>query len=300
MGATHRKRNTMQTPQTLLPRLHDLGGGFVVRRLLPAATCPSVGPFVFFDHFGPVQAQPGDQHDVRPHPHIGLSTVTYLFEGAMMHRDSTGAVQRMEPGQINWMTAGRGIVHSERTPADLLDKPRVAHGLQLWMALPESEEECEPSFHHFAADAIPKVALDSAHVTVMAGSAFGLTSSVPAKSPTLYLDMQLQAGGRLPLPADYTERALYALDAGCSLDGVALPQHQMQLLAAGSTPVLQAGGPARVVLVGGEPLGPRFIAWNFVSSRKARLLQAKEDWIAQRFPTIAGETEFIPYPEARA
>jgi redox-sensitive bicupin YhaK (pirin superfamily) len=289
----------MQTAHLLQPRLHDLGGGFVVRRLLPAAACPSVGPFVFFDHFGPVQAQPGDNHDVRPHPHIGLSTVTYLFEGAMQHSDSTGAVQRMEPGQLNWMTAGKGIVHSERTPADLRDKSRIAHGLQLWMALPVDQEECEPAFHHFGANAIPQFALDGARVTVMAGTAFGATSPVPAKSPTVYLDLQLDAGGALSVPADYSERALYALDAGCTLDGVALPQHQMQVLATGSTPLLQAGQAARVILVGGEPVGPRFIVWNFVSSRKERLLQARDDWEAGRFPGIAGETEFIPFPQVR-
>lgn len=290
----------MQTPQTLTPRLHDLGGGFVVRRLLPSAQRQAVGPFVFFDHFGPVHAQPSDNHDVRPHPHIGLSTVTYLFEGAMVHRDSTGAVQRMGPGQLNWMTAGKGIVHSERTPEDLRDKPRLSHGLQLWMALPADQEECEPSFHHFDAEALPQVARDGARITVLAGTAFGVSSPVPAKSPTVYLDMSLQAGAALQIPADYSERALYALDAGCSLDGVALEPHQMLVLPAASTPTLQASAPARVVLVGGEPLGPRFIVWNFVSSNKQRLLQAKEDWMAQRFPGIAGETEFIPFPEARA
>ena len=290
----------MHQAQILQPRLHDLGGGFVVRRLLPSAERQAVGPFVFFDHFGPVQAQPGDNHDVRPHPHIGLSTVTYLFDGAMMHRDSTGAVQRMEPGQLNWMTAGRGIVHSERTPDDLRDQMRIAHGLQLWMALPTDQEECEPAFHHFAADAIPKVSLPGAQVTVMAGTAFGVTSPVPARSPTVYLDLQLQAGGALTLAVDYSERALYALDAGCTLDGVALPQHQMLVLPSGSQPLLQARDKARVVLVGGEPLGHRFIVWNFVSSSKERIVQAREDWIAQRFPGIAGETEFIPFPEPKA
>ena len=289
----------MQTPLTLLPRLHDLGGGFVVRRLLPAAQRQSVGPFVFFDHFGPVQAQPGDNHDVRPHPHIGLSTVTYLFEGAMLHRDSTGAVQRMEPGQLNWMTAGRGIVHSERTPADLLNQVRVSHGLQLWMALPAEQEECEPSFQHFGAEALPKRLLDGVHVTVMAGSAFGMRSPAPALSPTVYLDLQLQRGAALQIPADYAERALYPLDAGCTLDGLDLPAQQMRVLAPGSLPLLASNTAARVILIGGEPLGPRFIAWNFVSSRKERLLQAKEDWQAQRFAGIAGETEFIPYPEAK-
>lgn len=290
----------MDTPQTLQARQHDLGGGFIVHRLLPSAQRQAVGPFVFFDHFGPVLAKPSDNHDVRPHPHIGLSTVTYLFEGAMMHRDSTGAVQRMEPGQLNWMTAGRGITHSERTPTDLVNKERVSHGLQLWMALPAEEEECEPTFHHFGADQIPKVNLPGAQVTVMAGSAFGVSSPVPAKSPTVYLDMALDAGGTLTIPADYSERALYALDAGCALDGVELPPHQMLVLPAGSQPQLQASNDAHVVMVGGEPLGHRFILWNFVSSRKERVLQAKEDWIAQRFESVPGETEFIPFPENRS
>lgn len=289
----------MQSAQILIPRLHDLGGGFVVRRLLPSAQRQSVGPFVFFDHFGPVHAQPGDNHDVRPHPHIGLSTVTYLFEGAMMHRDSTGAVQRMEPGQLNWMTAGKGIVHSERTPQDLQDKARVSHGLQLWMALPADQEECEPSFHHYAAHQIPTVELQGVRVVVMAGSAFGVQAPVPARSPTIYLDMQLQAGAALQIPADYSERALYPLDAGCTLDGQPLEPHEMLVLPAGSQPLLCASQSARVVMVGGEPLGHRFIVWNFVSSRKERLLQARQDWESQRFPSIVGETEYIPFPASK-
>jgi redox-sensitive bicupin YhaK (pirin superfamily) len=218
----------------------------------------------------------------------------------MLHRDSTGAVQRMAPGQLNWMTAGQGIVHSERTPDELRDQARVSHGLQLWMALPADQEECEPSFHHFEAEAIPKVQLPGACVAVLAGSAFGQRSPAPALSPTVYLDLQLAPGGALQIPADYSERALYALEAGCTLDGVALPQHQMLLLPSGSQPVLRAAHPARVVLIGGEPLGPRHIVWNFVSSRRERLLQAREDWQAQRFPAIAGETEYIPFPASRA
>jgi redox-sensitive bicupin YhaK (pirin superfamily) len=206
----------------------------------------------------------------------------------------------MEPGQLNWMTAGRGIVHSERTPPDLRDQSRVSHGLQLWMALPANLEECEPSFHHFPATLLPKVTQDGALITVLAGSAFGQTSPAPARSPTVYLDLQLQAGAALQIPADYPERALYALDGGCSLGGVPLPPHQMLVLPAGDTPLLQATQAARLVLVGGEPLGPRFIVWNFVSSRKERLLQAKDDWIAQRFAGIAGESDFIPFPESRA
>ena len=286
----------MPTAHALQPRLHDLGGGFVVRRLLPSAQRQAVGPFVFFDHFGPVLAQPGDNHDVRPHPHIGLSTVTYLFEGAMQHRDSTGAVQRMEPGQLNWMTAGKGIVHSERTPPDLRDLSRVSHGLQLWMALPADQEECEPAFHHFEAADLPQCTRDGVCVTVLAGSALGLTSPAPARSPTVYLDLQLQAGASLSIPADYAERALYALDGGCTLDGETLPPHQMLVLGAGSQPLLAASQSARLVLVGGEPLGHRHILWNFVSSRRERVLQARDDWEAKRFPAIAGETEFIPFP----
>ena len=272
----------------------------MVRRLLPSASRQSVGPFVFFDHFGPVHAQPGDNHDVRPHPHIGIATVTWLFEGQMEHRDSTGVVQQIAPGELNWMTAGRGIVHSERTPAEWRDKPRTAHGLQLWMALSAEEEECEPAFAHFAAAQIPRVCMDGVQIAVMAGTAFGVTSPAPAKTPTLYLDLQLQTGASVTVPADYSERALYPLDAGCSLDGDALAPLQMRVLPAGETPSLQASGPARVILVGGEPIGHRFIVWNFVSSRKERILQAREDWIAGRFPAVEGETEFIPYPDPKA
>jgi redox-sensitive bicupin YhaK (pirin superfamily) len=237
---------------------------------------------------------------VRPHPHIGLSTVTYLFEGAMQHRDSTGAVQRVAPGELNWMTAGKGIVHSERTPDDLRNQPRTSHGLQLWMALPESQQECEPGFTHFAADALPKVALDGVQVTVLAGVAFGAASPAPALSPTIYLDMALQARASLVIPADYAERALYPLDAGCTLDGEALPQHQMRVLPRSATPLLHAREAARVVLIGGDPLGHRFIVWNFVSSSKERLVQARDDWMAQRFPTVPGETEYIPFPTPKA
>jgi redox-sensitive bicupin YhaK (pirin superfamily) len=272
----------------------------VVRRLLPSAARQSVGPFVFFDHFGPVHAQPGDNHDVRPHPHIGIATVTWLFEGLMEHRDSTGVVQQIAPGELNWMTAGRGIVHSERTPKAWRDKPRTAHGLQLWMALPAGEEECEPAFAHFTAGQIPRVEREGVQIAVMAGTAFGVTAPAPAQSPTLYLDLQLQAGASVALPADYSERALYLLDAGCTLNCNALEPFQMHVLSAGETPVLQASGPARVILIGGEPIGHRFIVWNFVSSRKDRILQAREDWIAGRFPVIEGETEFIPYPESKA
>jgi redox-sensitive bicupin YhaK (pirin superfamily) len=285
--------------QTLMPHGKDLGGGFTVRRLLPAAQRQAVGPFLFFDHFGPITAQPGDNHDVRPHPHIGLATVTYLFEGAMLHRDSTGVVQRIEPGAINWMTAGRGIVHSERTPDDLRGVERRSHGLQLWAALPAEHEEDAPSFSHTPASAIPEVALPGVRARVLIGAAFGVASPVPTLSPTVYLDLQLQAGASLDVPDVAPERALYAVDHDCQLDGQPIAAGVMVVLPASACPSLHAPQGARVVMIGGEPLGHRYLWWNFVSSRKERVLQAGDDWAAQRFPAVPGETEFIPLPQKR-
>jgi redox-sensitive bicupin YhaK (pirin superfamily) len=273
----------------------DLGGGFVVRRLLPAAQRQAVGPFLFFDHFGPVTARPDDNHDVRPHPHIGLATVTYLFEGAMLHRDSTGAVQRIEPGAINWMTAGRGIVHSERTPDELRGLTRTSHGLQLWAALPVEDEEIEPSLAHTPASAIPVVDSGGALARVLIGDAFGRCSPVATRSPTLYLDIALRAGAALKLPLA-EERALYSVDAPFTLDGQLQPARQLVLLHPGEQPLLGAPGAARVVLIGGQPLGRRFMVWNFVSSRKERIVQAQEDWRAQRFDLVPGESDYIPLP----
>ncbi len=287
----------MTTPPrvTLQAHLKDLGGGFVVRRLLPAAERRSVGPFVFFDHFGPVDAGPLDNHDVRPHPHIGLATVSYLFEGAMMHRDSTGVVQRIEPGAINWMTAGRGIVHSERTPDDLRGVPRRSHGLQLWAALPAQDEEIEPSFAHTPASALPVMQTGGASVRVLIGQAFDVVSPVVVRSPTLYVDIALRKDAAVTLPLA-EERAVYGVDASFVLDGETMPPFQMVLLRAGEQAVLAADADARVVLIGGQPLGARFLNWNFVSSRKERIEQARDDWRAGRFAQVPGETEFIPLP----
>ena len=285
----------MPSRTMLSPHEKDLGGGFRVRRLLPAAARQAVGPFLFFDHFGPVDAGPADNHDVRPHPHIGLATVTYLFEGAMLHRDSTGVVHRIEPGAINWMTAGRGIEHSERTPEDLRQVQRRSHGLQLWSALPAQDEELEPSFAHTPAAAIPVHESGGAMVRVLIGEAYGLRSPVATRSPTLYLDITLRPGAALPLPPA-AERALYAVDAPFTLDGETLPARQMVVLQPGEQPLLGAAADARVVLIGGEPLGHRFMVWNFVSSRKERIVQAQDDWRAQRFDPVPGETEFIPRP----
>jgi redox-sensitive bicupin YhaK (pirin superfamily) len=279
----------------------DLGGGFLVRRLLPDARQRSVGPFIFFDHFGPARELPGVDHDVRPHPHIGLATVTYLFEGAMMHRDSIGSAQLIEPGAINWMTAGRGIVHSERRPEHLRDVPFVNHGLQLWTALPLEHEEAQPSFSHTPAQAIPECAVGDARVRVLVGEAFGARSPVPALSRTLYLDVSLPAGGRMALPALEAQQAIYLVEGELELDGAPLPPRQMAVLAPGAPVALAARSGARLVLGGGDALdAPRHMWWNFVSSRKERIDQAAEDWKAGRFPPVPGETEFIPLPDRPA
>ena len=282
----------------LAPHIKDLGGGFLVRRSLPAVARQAVGPFLFFDHFGPIEAGPEDNHDVRPHPHIGLATVTYLFEGAMLHRDSTGIVQRIEPGAINWMSAGRGIVHSERTPEDLRGVRRRSHGLQLWAALPAADEEMAPAFSHTAAADLPQVEAGGARVRVLIGSAFGATSPVATRSPTLYLDIDLAAGDAFPLPLA-VERAVYGIEGDFELDGQRFEAQQMLVLHEGDETMLSATGDARVVLIGGEPLGQRHLYWNFVSSRKERLVQAAADWEANCFPQVPGETEFIPLPAQR-
>ncbi|RVU43412.1 pirin family protein [Rubrivivax rivuli] len=276
----------------------DLGGGFTVRRYLPAAARQSVGPFLFFDHFGPVQAGPDDNHDVRAHPHIGLATVTYLFEGAMQHRDSLGVVQRIEPGAINWMTAGRGIVHSERTPEDLRGVARRSHGLQLWVALPAEDEEMAPAFAHTPAANIPALEVGGARLRVLVGEAFGAVSPVAVRSPTLYLDIEMSAGDAFPLPLA-EERALYVIEGSVHVDGEVLPTGRLLVLAPGEEPMLGAEGEARVVMIGGAPLGHRHMWWNFVSSRKERIVQAADDWAAGRMTMVPGEAEFIPLPEHR-
>ncbi|MFM2066079.1 MAG: hypothetical protein RLZZ584_988 [Pseudomonadota bacterium] len=297
----------MPALELIAPRSHDLGGGFTVKRLLPSAARQAVGPFVFFDHFGPVDAAPGDDHDVRPHPHIGLATLTWLFEGSMLHRDSTGAVQRIEPGAVNWMTAGRGVVHSERTPDDLRGRARRSHGLQLWIALPEAHEEDEPGFQHVAADAIPRLRVGEVGVAVLVGRAWGHHSPVQVLSPTLYLELDLPAGATLTLPAPDDaadagmgafERAVYGVDDGFEVDGQALPAHRLAVLPAPAAGPVQLHAPraTRVMLIGGAALGRRHIVWNFVASTRERIVQARDDWVAQRFPAVPGETGFIPYP----
>ncbi|AMO24606.1 pirin family protein [Ramlibacter solisilvae] len=278
----------------------DLGGGFVVRRLLPALDRRNVGPFIFFDHFGPVDVPPEQSHDVRPHPHIGLATVTYLFEGAMMHRDSLGNEQLIEPGAINWMTAGRGIVHSERRPESLRGKAYAIHGLQLWTALPLAHEEDEPAFAHTPASAIPQVALGGAQVRVLVGSAFGASSPVAALSQTLYLDVKLEPGASFELPALVSERAIYPVQGEVKVQQERLPARAMVVLEPGGSVTVRSDGPARLVVVGGEPLdGHRHMWWNFVSSRKDRILRAGADWEAQRMGRVPGDDEYIPLPPTR-
>lgn len=275
----------------------DLGGGFTVRRILPAAARQSVGPFLFFDHMGPVEGQPGARHDVRPHPHIGLATVTYLFEGAIMHRDSLGTEQRIEPGAINWMTAGSGIVHSERTPDDLLERVRRTHGLQLWAALPREFEEAPAAFSHTPAADIPELELPGAKVRVLVGTALGRTSPVPTFSETLYLDIHLDPGAAIELDRLPEEAALYAPFGSIEIDGEPVPPNTMAMLEPGAAVRVASAQGARFVVIGGAPLdGRRFIFWNFVSSSRERIEQAARDWEEQRFVPVPGDDERIPLP----
>ena len=280
------------------PRVHDLGGGFTVKRLLPHAKARSVGPFVFFDHIGPALLDADHPLEVRPHPHIGLATVTYLWEGAIMHRDSLGSLQEINPGDVNWMTAGRGIAHSERTPERLLGQAHRMHGLQTWVALPREHEEAAPAFVHHPAATLPVVELPGVRMTVVAGHAFGERAPVAVLSDTLYVSIDLQAGCSLTIPAEHAERALYPVDGELELDGQALPLSHLAVLEPGGEPLLRAVTDARVMLLGGAPLdGPRHIWWNFVSSSRERIEQAKADWRDGRFGQVPGETEFIPLPE---
>jgi redox-sensitive bicupin YhaK (pirin superfamily) len=287
---------------TLRGHTKDLGGGMQVQRLLPAAAQRSVGPFVFFDHFGPVTVHPSDQHDVRPHPHIGLATVTYLFDGAMQHHDSLGYQQRIEPGAINLMKAGRGIVHSERRPPDLAQASYVNHGLQLWLALPRDQEEDAPSFSHTPASAIPELSRGHAQVRVLMGAAMEVHSPVPSFSPTLYLDVQLAPQARWILHEHAQELAVYAVNAPLWIDGERIEARSMAVLRPGQATTIEARSPehpqgARLVVLGGDALdAPRHMWWNFVSSRKERIVQAASDWQAQAMGRIEGESEFIPLP----
>lgn len=279
-------------------RPRDLGG-FSVRRVLPAVECKMVGPFIFFDHFGPVTFPPGAGVDVRPHPHINLATVTYLFEGDLVHRDSLGTLQTIRAGDVNWMTAGRGIVHSERTDPAVRAAGFSSHGIQLWLALPTAHEETEPSFHHHPSATLPTLGRPGVALRLMAGTAFGATSPVATFSPLFYVDARLQAGSTLELPDDHEQRAAYVVEGAVTCGDARFEVGRMVVFVPGAMPVLRADAPARVLLLGGAPLdGDRHVYWNFVSSRKERIEQAKADWKAGRFPKIPGDSdEFIPLPE---
>jgi len=257
-----------------------------------------IGPFVYFDHMGPVALEAGCGVDVLPHPHIGLATVTYLYEGALLHRDSLGSEQVIRPGDVNWMTAGRGIVHSERTPpAERASGPRL-HGLQLWVALPAADEEMEPSFRHHPAATLPETERGGVRLRLMAGSAYGAASPVEVRSPLFYVDAAMPAGSELPLPDEHAERAVYVVEGSLRSGGATAGPGQMLFFAEGADVTLKAGTATRAVLVGGAPLdGPRHIDWNFVGSSRERIEKAKADWREGRFPKVPGdETELVPLP----
>jgi redox-sensitive bicupin YhaK (pirin superfamily) len=277
----------------------DLGGGFVVRRLLPAAQRQAVGPFIFFDHFGPVTVTPDVNQDVRPHPHIGLATVTYLFSGVILHRDNLGSVQRIEPGAINWMTAGSGVVHSERKPVEEKAATYVNHGLQLWVALPEAEQERSAAFSHTPAHALPQIRDNPAQIRVLVGKAFGVESPVATLSPTLYLDVELPARAQWVLPMLEAEQAIYLVSGDLQLNGVEVALHTMVVLTGDCTLVAADSG-ARLVVIGGQPLGRRLMWWNFVSTRKERIEQAAQAWelgdASMGMGPVPGDYERIPLP----
>ena len=283
-------------------KTHDLGGGFFVTRLLPQIARRSIGPFVFFDYFGPVDFPPGRGIDVRPHPHIGLATVTYLFEGSQMHRDTLGSVQVIRPGDVNWMTAGRGIAHSERTGEEVRAAGHRLHGIQSWVGLPQSDEEAPPAFQHFSVEDLPEREEKGVTLRMIAGSAFGLVSPVKTFSPIFYADARLAPGGALHYAAEHEERALFVIE-GEIQTGAAEIHGPGALLALepGEEVSLYADAPARVMLLGGAALdGERHIWWNFVSSSKDRIERAKQEWKSGAFGTIPGDDkEFIPLPEPK-
>ncbi|MEQ8816063.1 MAG: pirin family protein [Thalassobaculum sp.] len=282
----------------IVPRARDIGG-FEVRRALPSARRQMVGPFIFWDQMGPARFPLGEGMDVRPHPHIGLSTLTYLFEGEVMHRDSLGTAQAIRPGEVNWMTAGRGIVHSERTDSELRAAGAALYGIQAWVALPKAAEEVAPSFAHIGSEALPTIEGEGKRVRVVAGTLWGETSPVPGYSETIYADAVLDTGARLPIPAEHEERAVYVVEGTVSVAGDRFDCGRLLVLNPGDEITVTAESRARVLVLGGEPMdGPRFIWWNFVASSREKIEAAKADWQARRFAIVPGdEQEFIPLPE---
>lgn len=286
--------------QTVTPTTHDLGD-FKVHRSLPVRGRTMVGPFIFFDQAGPAQIGPGQGIDVRPHPHINLSTVTYMYEGAFLHRDSLGTQQLIEPGAVNLMSAGKGIVHSERSPDEDRVKASKLSAIQTWLALPDAIEEMDPAFEHVAADALPVIEDGGARARVIMGSLWGETSPVTTYAHTIYADIQLTPRGHIAIDASADERALYVSGGDAMLDGLMLTPQTLYVLRPGTSATLSSLDGGRIVLCGGEAFAsPRHVWWNFVSSRPDRLMQAREDWEALRFPLIPGDDqEYIPIPQGR-
>jgi redox-sensitive bicupin YhaK (pirin superfamily) len=292
------KRSCDALELVIVPRVRDLGDGFSVRRALPHGKRQMVGPFIFFDQMGPVQFIAGQGLDVRPHPHIGLATVTYLFDGRVMHRDSEGNALEITPGAMNLMTAGRGIAHSERSPASARQGTEGMFGIQSWIALPQAQEETEPSFQHFDAASLPSIEDGGVKARVIAGSAFGRTSPVGMLSEWLYAEVVLAAGASAPLDPDQEERAIYVAEGEVDIAGDRFEGPRLLVFRPGDRITVRALRRARLMFLGGAALeGPRYIWWNFVSSRKVRIEQAKEDWKTGRFAPVPNETEFIPLPE---
>jgi redox-sensitive bicupin YhaK (pirin superfamily) len=297
---TLRTSDIVGVDMVVLPAIRDLGDGFNVRRALPSIHRRMVGPFIFFDQMGPTAFHSGDGLDVRPHPHIGLATITYLLEGEILHRDSVGSVQAIRPGEVNWMTAGSGIVHSERTSPEVRASGGPLFGLQTWVALPVADEETAPSFMHHKAHEIPKTEGDGTALSLVIGSLDGLKSPVKTFSDTVYADIALADGARYQLRAEHVERALYVVTGEVEVIGQSggFAAGEFVIFKPGAEIVLRAKGAARLMLVGGEPLPEkRNIYWNFVSSSADRIEQAKDDWRHQRFAPVPNETEFIPLPE---
>jgi redox-sensitive bicupin YhaK (pirin superfamily) len=292
------RRSTDAIETLIVPRAVDLGE-MTVRRALPSTKRQMVGPFIFFDQMGPAEFLTDQGIDVRPHPHINLSTLTYLFEGEILHRDSLGTEKTIQPGAVNWMRAGRGIVHSERTSEERRRDGQRLFGIQTWMALPAEREEADPAFMHHAADTLPIVDADGIRARLIAGRAFGAASPLATASATLYADVQLKAGVRVPIETAYEQRALYTIAGTIEVVGDAFEPGQLLVLRPGDAITVTATSDARFMLFGGAPMeGPRYIWWNFVSSRPERIAAAKEEWARGRFDTVPGdEEEFIPLPD---
>lgn len=291
------KASSSAIETVIVPRSSDIGG-FEVRRALPSARRRMVGPFIFFDQMGPAVLRAGTGLDVRPHPHIGLSTVTYLFDGEILHRDSLGTIQPIRPGEVNWMTAGRGIAHSERTAPEARVADKRLFGIQAWVALPRAHEETHPGFAHHPAHDQPLIEGDGMSVRLIAGALYGARAPAATLSAMFYADAALTAGTRLDLPAEHEERAIYLVAGRIEVAGDAFDAGRLLVFRPGDAITVTAAEPARLLLLGGEPMdGPRHIWWNFVSSSKERIEQAKADWQAGLFAPVPGETEFIPLPE---